>query len=559
MKKAIVLAAILYSLIYSLDCKVTPREYCGPPNSNYYRNYTPSPNAVRIDWGFDIRSIMGTAGKNICADTTQKNVAVQYGEGGLGESQNYTRCKIAYSTNGGNGWQLFGPFHIQYPSYRRLYGGIDARATNWYNNEIIYASWHEAYYRSVYVDSSPLAVAFDEGNFPNGSFRLAAMPHSGDPGHNIWLTCIAVRPDDANIVIASGGDYDFGAGGPKDIFTWKSTDGGYTWSPPQLLIPGSTTIGLHDAPHIRFGTGGYVFAYFQQETIYGFDTLMWPYCIESTDNGQTWVPPNGRCMFTAIPCPQWSSGWYNYDCEVVNNVPYVVISPGVPGQHRDRTEFWKASGPVGDRTWTMTLLGGSSPPGQDSLVRDVSIVTGKDYARFAENIAIISKVTNQSGTSPRCWVSNDLGASWRYLGNLNIPLAAADNPLECAHVPGRGTNPVTDVWLHFVYWSTGSVYYEGVNLTGVAIEEVIGQGTALPEILVMPNPARGQVRLAVDSDGLRPGLIRIFDVTGKLVKQAVLRLSGFGTIDISSLSPGMYFVEIGKGQKKQTKKLVVVR
>ncbi len=578
MKSVAVLISCLTVFGWAVDNRAVPRDgIYGPLQHGTGR--PPSPLAVRIDAAPDIRSILGSAGKSICADTTG-NVAVIYGFTS-GNPDNIFQTKIAYSTNRGAAWRLFGPFSVRYVNYRRCYPGIDARAGDWIAaSEAIYGVWQEAYFRGgAYVDSSVLGVAFDEGGFPNGSFQRRVMP--GADSLNLWLPCVAVRPDNRNIVYATAVDYDFGAGAGTKIYGWVSTDAGYNWSGPILIARAS--VGGLDAPHIRFGTGGYLFAYFQRDTVVGPDTLMWPYCIESTDNGLTWIPPNGKCFFTSMnppPYPQYSSWWYNYDCEVINNTPYVVLSPGVPGEHRDRTEFWKASGPIGNRSWSLTLLGGNTPPGQDSIVREVSISAGKDFVRFTNNIAVTGKITTGSGTDVRCWVSNDLGTSWRYLGWLNIPLAAADGPIECAHIPSRDTSLAsinTNVWLHFVYWATNSVYYERRSIRWVGIEEDEGTGvkSPMPHLTATPNPFMQSTRIVFvmpGSPGKAAGMrLQIYDASGRVVKNLSSDFAS-GIVNRAStvtwrgdddngnpLPSGTYFVEAATGGRRVLRKISFLR
>jgi len=578
MLRFIVVTTVVSTLVFGLEARVTPREPYGPDKSGTGKMDILD---TRIDAAPDSRSILGSAGKNICADTTGNNVAVIYGFTS-GDPDNIFQTKIAYSTNRGAAWPLFGPFSVRYIYYRRCYPGIDARPYYWLSGEVIYGVWQEAYMRGgAYVDSSTIGVAFDEGGFPSGSFQRRIMPGSGTPWVNAWLPCVAVRPDNRNIVYVTAGDYDFGQGGPTRIYGWLSTDGGYAWSDSILIA--WATVGSMDTPHFRFGTGGYIFAYFQRDTVVGPDTLRWPYCIESTDNGLTWIPPGGKCFFTSTnppPYPQYSLWWYNYDCEVINNTPYVVLSPGVPGQHRDRTEFWKASGPIGNRTWTLTLLGGNNPPGQDSIVREVSITTGKDFVRFANSIAVTGNITTGSGTDVRCWVSNDLGTTWRYLGRLNIPLAAADGPIECAHIPGRDTSlstQSTNVWLHFVYWATNSIYYAGRSIRWVGIEEDPGTGVKNQKVqlTVTPNPFTQSTRIAFlipGSPGKATGMrLQVYDASGRAVKNLspdlvssiVNRASTVtwrGDDDNGNLLPsGTYFVEAATGSRRVLRKISLLR
>ncbi len=387
------------------------------------------------------------------------------------------------------------------------------------------------------------------------------MPHSGDPEHNMWLTGIAVSPEDPALALVSGGNYVL-PHGPGDVYLWKTTDHGRNWSHPQLLISGSAAVRDHDCPHIRFGTSGYVFAYFQRDTVVDFDTLSWPYYIESTDNGRTWIPHNGRCMLTAVPYPQWSSGWYNYDCEVVDNVPYVVVSPGIPGNHRDRVEFWKASGQVGNRTWTMSVLAGLTPPGADSARLEVSIVTGKDFARFQDVIAVVAQTITPAEADPRGWVSNDAGATWRYLGCLLNEPMIYEVALECAHVPGRGFQPETDILLHIAYISRSRLYYAGFNVAGVGVPASSGAICRRPHLETTPNPCRGRLRIRLagaENSMMLCGRLRprvcIYDPSGRLVRVATM--SG-PTCVIDIGQPGVYYIVVAVGERVLTKKVVIL-
>ncbi len=535
-------------------------------------HYPPSPNAVRIDAAPDSRTISGSAGKNICADTTGLNVAVLYGFTS-GDPNNIFQAKIGYTTNGGSAWRLFGPFSFHYIKYRRLYGGIDARASAgpWTNNEVIYATWHEAYYRNLtYVDSCPVGCAFDEATFPNGSFLRKIMPRSGVPEYSIWLACVAVRPDNPNYIIISGGDFDFGAGGSKDLYVWRSTDGGYNWSDPILLVPGSATVGTHDSPHIRFGTGGYVFAYFQRDSVIGSDTLLLPFYIESTDNGATWIPRHGKCILESLPYPRYSSWWYDYDCEVVNNNPIVALTPAIPGTHAERLEVWKGTGPVGNRTWTNTLVVGQTPPGSDSIFTYVSIITGKDFNRNNLNNCVWVCGYRRPGgerAGPRAWISNDQGQTWRFSGKL-FDVGAYLDPTEFAHTPGRDPASGEQGYGQAIYFLGNAVYYEKALIWW---RDIIEEGTEkkpqIADLDIFPNPFVNStnIRLNISEAGIRE--LKIYDIFGRMVRSLnpdllphTYSLVWDGTDNSGSKLPGgIYFVEIKTGTGIIKQKVALIR
>ena len=72
------------------------------------------------------------------------------------------------------------------------------------------------------------------------------------------------------------------------------------------------------------------------------------------------------------------------------------------------------------------------------------------------------------------------------------------------------------------------------------------------QIRIYPNPVKDILNIDLKSD---KGSVKIFDLTGKVVKTADLNKSG--TIDVSQLTKGMYLVEIIlNGNAKVTKKII---
>lgn len=86
-----------------------------------------------------------------------------------------------------------------------------------------------------------------------------------------------------------------------------------------------------------------------------------------------------------------------------------------------------------------------------------------------------------------------------------------------------------------------SISYEVVVQSGVRVLEVVKE----EERGVYPNPAKDRITISTGQDVEQ---VRILNAAG----QMLLGRSGAGNIDISSLSPGIYFAEItlGDGSKK---------
>lgn len=72
-------------LLCAVDAKVRPRDLIYGPTVDCRRtNQTAESPGVYIDDVRDEHSILGPSGKNICADTTGRNIAVQYGMNAAG-------------------------------------------------------------------------------------------------------------------------------------------------------------------------------------------------------------------------------------------------------------------------------------------------------------------------------------------------------------------------------------------------------------------------------------------------------------------------------------------
>jgi hypothetical protein len=201
----------------------------------------------------------------------------------------------------------------------------------------------------------------DSTGFPAGNFKPALeLPNSRI--RDVWEPCIAVKGDTILYTAANSATYLT----TDSIFIWRSLDGGRTWDSGRPMF--DTVREVMGPPHVRFGNNGYVFALWvwYQTTISG-TSIYWPYYSESNDYGLIWTFPKPVvCTTGTTPYYNASTSWYAFDCEVVNNIPNVVVkysSPYPSGGHYEFGDLWfyqPISGGLGNRVWREKFLYGDS-------------------------------------------------------------------------------------------------------------------------------------------------------------------------------------------------------
>lgn len=72
---------------------------------------------------------------------------------------------------------------------------------------------------------------------------------------------------------------------------------------------------------------------------------------------------------------------------------------------------------------------------------------------------------------------------------------------------------------------------------------------------LFPNPAASQVMIALEATGL--GRVSVYDLTGKVALEPRFMAAGEQALDISMLSPGVYFVEVRDDTAVIRKRLTV--
>ena len=190
----------------------------------------------------------------------------------------------------------------------------------------------------------------------------------------------------------------------------------------------------------------------------------------------------------------------------------------------------------------------------------------QDWAGFANNNTGIYPLTfPDAGTvSFKATVSADAEVYFRFEAN---PWPDVDPAIVTANVLLLASNPAETVYTVDIPLA----HYTGTDLTGVNQFKTVGNGTVYLDNLffwntptasvddltansvkMYPNPAKGVVNFTSASNADLD--VAVYDLLGKEVLRANAVQS---QLNISSLNPGMYFVNMTQGTTVSTKKLVV--
>jgi hypothetical protein len=134
-------------------------------------------------------------------------------------------------------------------------------------------------------------------------------------------------------------------------------------------------------------------------------------------------------------------------------------------------------------------------------------------------------------------------------GSLNIGYDAVNNSSEYTFYK------IADQWEESQF--TGSLMIRPVVGSNVFIGNEELRSTSDPSILIVPNPASGNLTISLDdSDNFIPESIYLFDLSGRIIVNRPYTPS----MDVSFLESGMYFLQIsGENRQIVTTRLMIAR
>jgi hypothetical protein len=177
--------------------------------------------------------------------------------------------------------------------------------------------------------------------------------------------------------------------------------------------------------------------------------------------------------------------------------------------------------------------------------------------------------------------STNFGQNWTVLGtqgtnwyNSNRTNAISGTEDDCQNCPGAqwtGTDTVLKDYFYPLNFLVGNpnvifriVFHtdQSVNDLGVIVDDFVIDGTLdnqefdLKNIAIYPNPSKGIFTVSMGATSLES--IEVYDLTGKIVyaKNEFQANQYQTTLDLSTVTSGIYFVKIESQNQSVTKRII---
>jgi hypothetical protein len=525
---------------------------------------------VLIDSVGNIRSILGSQGKSIAVSGGGEAIAVIYGAPSS-DPNNTMLVKIAYSVNGGLSWTTYGPFSA---SGLRIYNDV-AYTPNFHTNpgEL----WFAFQFCTLGYNDVMINVMREENVPAAPSFSVPVVPANAQaPATYPWQPSLAVMKDDPTYLVLSAWSYL--ANGNGGVYCWICNDANYSWTDTIAMTYISED---GSAGALAAGTDDYLFyAYLDYYTFSGTDSTPYPHYIESTDGGYTWSEGTPITVFPAnVLSAYW---WYEFDCIIVRNEPWVVYNDvgtgGTGGPH-----IAKATGSPGNWTWAIwhqdtigfdsTWVGDTlfycAPSQYPSLSYDP--VLGRVLASCKSDVYVGNTVNwaMYDGAHIQGVYTDDGGGTWHITDPLSTPNTGEIgwyewNAAETADWLGHsGYYPNNySIWvLEDPATEAGELYFESWSMPG--IEETGDLPAHIFDLAIFPSVVThtGAVRFTMQIAGQI--WMSVYDVSGRIVQDVFDGYLDTGTHEVGlrtdHLSSGTYFAVLRTEFGQQVEKFIVVR
>lgn len=146
--------------------------------------------------------------------------------------------------------------------------------------------------------------------------------------------------------------------------------------------------------------------------------------------------------------------------------------------------------------------------------------------------------------------------------NINLTWADENEPESHGFINFR-IKPNSNVQLGDTFEATAGIYFDFneaiiTNTATTTIQNTMGVAENMTDSFVIyPNPASGTVNLLFTESTTDTVNVTVTDLSGKTVVSKKVSTNGDAMLDVSSLSSGMYFINVKADEKQQTKKLMI--
>jgi len=486
----------------------------------------------------DIRSALGTAGKNIAV--RGNTVVVIFGPPSGDTINIFDGVKVGYSFDGGHTWDFF---VLSTTQARRVYPGV-IWPEDW-DSPLFF--WQEARFGNGYIHS-PVFIAWDLA-FPNGVFSVQELPRS-----EMWDVWLPSADASGDTIIVTGNNVLT----TNLSFIWRSYDRGMTWESDTFLKT-CMGCGWHDTPIPRIGHDGYVAVITDWIVDYGWDAIT-PFFLESLDGGRTWIDTINlwdACGWT--PYDSASGWWYDYDF-VLDSVDRPHIAWKFAAGTYEYGDCWYYSpggGQPGAWTdWQYTLISGNGIGGnyvtQPTITYDINHgILYYAYKGFFE-----------SGTDTfydiGFRVSADGGVTWTDESAFVGPDEQEEEAFEFPVVASSG-GWITGIHASYLDYND-LVFYHVVLTPPTDVKESLHSSRGITLQVENPVLNSGVVRFALDENA--DVELKLFDSSGRLVRKVIERTLIAGSHEIkvptADLPGGVYILALKAGNEKAFARFAVI-
>jgi hypothetical protein len=245
------------------------------------------------------------------------------------------------------------------------------------------------------------------------------------------------------------------------------------------------------------------------------------------------------------------------------NATYVVVANGIvsptgyspsPAFDLDIYAMGRESAAQAGNTDILVVHGSTDAPVVDIKAGNTTLVNNLAYGMFDGYLEVptsdlVIDIADETGANVLLQYSAPLATLGLQDSALTVVASGFLNPAN-----NSNSNNTFGLWVALP---------SGGNLIPLPLftQSVEDRIQSYQEINIFPNPARnGRINVAVSMDDPIAD-VRIVDATGRIVSNTTLQGSGLQTetLDVSSLNPGLYLVQVVSANHQHTEKVFVGR